>query len=87
MIYECYDKNGNYIGRARTKKEANMMTEQANLRLMEKEGVSSLHRAIYSVKMKEKRKKEEEKQVIIFYIFLAFMVIGLLFCLIGALSS
>lgn len=87
MFYECYDKNGNYIGRARTKTEANMMTEQANLRLMKKEGVSSLHRAMYSVKMKEKRKKEENNQAIGFKIFLFFIAISLLLSLIGSLMS
>lgn len=87
MFYECYDKNGNYIGRARTKIEASRMTEQANLRQMEKEGTSSLHRAMYSVKMEEKRKKEKESQAIWFKIFLAFIAITLLLNLIGALFS
>ncbi len=85
MFYECYDKNGNYIGRTTSKTEASRMTEQANLRLMEKEGIPPMQRAIYSMKMEENRKKEKESQAIWFKIFLAFIAITLLLNLIGSL--
>ena len=67
MFYECYDKNGNYIGRASSEEGAKNLTLQANLLIEQKEEAERIRlndilQAEEKLKQKQQRKEEKLKQ-------------------------
>ena len=62
MRYECYDKNGNYLGNTFSKIEANEQITRANAEIMRKEGVNPLLITLYQEKQRQEREKEAARQ-------------------------
>lgn len=85
MFYEVYDKNGNRIGMVSSREEASRMAEQANLRIMEREGVPPMQRAMYSMEMERKRQERRKKDADNFGIFLLIAIVVLFVILLGAI--
>ena len=62
MRYECYDKNGNYLGNTFSKIEANEKITRANAEIMRREGVNPLLITLYQEKQRQEREKEAARQ-------------------------
>ena len=85
MHYTCYDKNGNYLGVAYTKTAANEIITNANIKIMQKEGVSPIIIAQYATTQKAKRENEYKKQSNGFAIFIGIIVFVILLNIIAGM--
>ena len=59
MFHECYDKNGNYIGRASTEEGAKNLVEYVNAQLYKKEAAEQAKRESEARKAELKKRREE----------------------------
>ena len=81
MRYECYDKNGNYLGNTLSKIEANEKITRANAEIMRREGVNPLLITLYQEKQRQEREKEAARQKRGWKIFLILAILALILLL------
>lgn len=81
MRYECYDKNGNYLGYTLSKIEANEKMTRANAEIMRREGVDPILITLYREKQRQEREEESKRQKRGGKIFLILVIITIIWLL------
>lgn len=82
MAYWCEDKNGKYLGHTYSKREAQDRILRANIKAMKEEGVDYRLIAYYEWEQRKRNKEileqDYKKQKRAFYVFICFIILGLL---------
>ena len=87
MIYECYDKNGKYLGYTHSKAEADEKLARANVEIMRREGASPIQVGMYIVEQKRKQEERAKRSKLVAKIWIALIIFAILINIIAAASK
>lgn len=87
MIYECYDKNGKYLGYTHSQAEADEKITRANVEIMRREGASPIQVGMYIVEQKRKQEERAKRSKLVAKIWIALIIFAILINIIAAASK